>query len=117
MSEKSFTVSICDLAVQVSKCMEAIQPGRGFPENLVTEWTEFFSDSIFDAILPLYVEICGELSSKYWAFFAMIRSFFLLLFYFVLFFLGGGEGRGGGRGVIKHWLCLLECLECHKMFF
>ena len=85
MAEKSFTVSICDLAVQVSKCIEAIQPDRGFPENIVTEWTEFFSDSIFDAILPLYVETCGELSSKYWVFFVMIRSFFFVVVLFFVF--------------------------------
>ena len=57
---KTFAVSTCNLVVQVSRCVANILPDRGYPKNLVTEWNEFFSESVFSALLPIYVEICGK---------------------------------------------------------
>ena len=60
-SVQRFTVSVCRLVVQVTVCIsekagKATTEGSSssYPPNLVTEWTEFFSESVFTALLPLY---------------------------------------------------------------
>ena len=57
-SVQSLLSTSLDLVYQVSHCMThtvSKQPDN-YPSNLYTEWTEFFSESIFAIILPLYLK-------------------------------------------------------------
>lgn len=54
-----YTVSVLNLLVEVATCLRekvGKVPGN-YPENLVTEWTEFFSESVFSVVLPLFLRI------------------------------------------------------------
>lgn len=56
-----YEVSIC-LKDKVGK-----EPGN-YPETIQTEWLEFFSESIFGTVLPLYLKYYSKLIliHKYW---------------------------------------------------
>ncbi|XP_053396155.1 E3 ubiquitin-protein ligase listerin-like [Mercenaria mercenaria] len=65
-SIQCYTVSVLDLLVNVAVCLRekvGKVPGN-YPENLVTEWTEFFSESIFTVTLPLFLKIHNMYKGK-----------------------------------------------------
>ncbi|XP_041350967.1 E3 ubiquitin-protein ligase listerin-like [Gigantopelta aegis] len=57
----SFAVSACDLLATVVSCLhsEVLENPSAFPEDLLTEWQEFFSGGAYSALLPLYVKLAG----------------------------------------------------------
>ena len=63
-----FVVAVCDLLVQVVVCIkDKVTKSSGvYPDNLVTEWTEFFSESIYAVILPFFLKVYSEYMYYYY---------------------------------------------------
>ncbi|KAH3724799.1 E3 ubiquitin-protein ligase listerin-like [Dreissena polymorpha] len=58
-----FTSCVLDLVWQVSVCLD-LKVGREpeqFPANLQTEWTEFFSESVYEILLLMFVKLCKSI--------------------------------------------------------
>ena len=56
-----FTCNVCRLLACVADCIQTdVESGQSsFPDNLVTEWNEFFSEGIYGVLLPLFLKIAG----------------------------------------------------------
>ncbi|XP_067676040.1 E3 ubiquitin-protein ligase listerin-like [Haliotis asinina] len=57
-----FTIRACQLLGDVVNCIDTrirMSP-TSFPENLLTEWDEFFSEGVFSILLPLYVRLVAK---------------------------------------------------------
>lgn len=52
---------MCRLLASVADCIQTdVSSGQSsFPDNLVTEWNEFFSEGIYGVLLPLFLKIAG----------------------------------------------------------
>jgi len=67
----SFISCVHDLVSDITSCLNdnvGKEPGN-FPPNLQSEWTEFFSESVFAVLLPTYL----QMASKY-NFFKLIKA-------------------------------------------
>lgn len=55
-----YSVSVLDLLTEVAICLreKVGKVPEKYPDNLVTEWTDFFGESIFGVILSLFVKVC-----------------------------------------------------------
>ncbi|XP_033741541.1 E3 ubiquitin-protein ligase listerin-like [Pecten maximus] len=53
-----YTVGVCRLLHQVALSLQTVEDT--YPPNLITEWQEFFSESAYSTMLPLFVRIIGE---------------------------------------------------------
>ncbi|XP_021346788.1 E3 ubiquitin-protein ligase listerin-like, partial [Mizuhopecten yessoensis] len=53
-----YTVGVCHLLHQVALRLQTLEDT--YPPNLITEWHEFFSESAYSTMLPLFVRIIGE---------------------------------------------------------
>lgn len=58
---QSYTVSVCRLLHQVALSLQNVEDT--YPTNLVSEWQEFFSESAYSTLLPLYVHVIAESKS------------------------------------------------------
>ncbi|XP_046570913.1 LOW QUALITY PROTEIN: E3 ubiquitin-protein ligase listerin-like [Haliotis rubra] len=57
-----FTIRACQLLGDVVNCIDTrirTSPSS-FPDNLLTEWDEFFSEGVFSILLPLYVRLVAK---------------------------------------------------------
>ena len=61
-----FTCAVCKCVGCVSEVMENIRVDKEmqekFPSSLLTEWDEFFSPSVYNTLLPLYITNTGKLN-------------------------------------------------------
>jgi len=58
----SFISSVHDLVSDITSCLNdkvGKEPGN-FPPNLQSEWTEFFSESVFAVLLPTYLQMASK---------------------------------------------------------
>ncbi|XP_060079662.1 E3 ubiquitin-protein ligase listerin-like [Ylistrum balloti] len=57
-----YTVGVCRLLHQVALTLQTVE--ETYPVNLITEWQEFFSESAYSTMLPLFVKVIGEEKTK-----------------------------------------------------
>ncbi|KAJ8315834.1 hypothetical protein KUTeg_007984 [Tegillarca granosa] len=58
-----FTSCCCQLLAEIADCIhfrQSIDPSK-YPQNLSTEWKEFYSVSAYETILPLFITVTGNL--------------------------------------------------------
>ena len=58
----SFVTEACRLVTSVATCMQTVIPHHpdAFPAEILTEWTELFSASIYGVLLPLFSKVTGK---------------------------------------------------------
>ncbi|KAK3592614.1 hypothetical protein CHS0354_008149 [Potamilus streckersoni] len=63
---QSLTSAVCDLLSEVMTCIvtRVMANLPGYPPNLASEWTEFFSDGAYSVLLPLFLELTKEFEKK-----------------------------------------------------
>ncbi|KAL3881947.1 hypothetical protein ACJMK2_028330 [Sinanodonta woodiana] len=63
---QSLTSAVCDLLSEVMTCIvtKVMAKLPGYPPNLASEWTEFFSDGAYSVLLPLFLELTKEFKKK-----------------------------------------------------
>ena len=61
---QSFLYHTCELLSTIATCIKHVLPERqeAFPQNLATEWKEFFSQGAYSLLLPLYIQCTGKVS-------------------------------------------------------
>jgi len=59
LSVLTFGVATLDLIGCVAQCVQTVLPTRpgDFPPELAVEWKELFSGSVFNLVLPLFIEV------------------------------------------------------------
>ena len=83
MAIATFVTEACHLVTAVATCMQTVVPHNpdAFPPEILTEWTELFSASIYSVLLPMFNKLSGKLlfSSTYFhAVFPVVMLCFLL---------------------------------------
>ena len=58
----TFVMETCRLVTSVATCMQTVIPHNpdAFPPEILTEWTELFSTSIYGVLLPLFSKVTGK---------------------------------------------------------
>ena len=67
MSIQLFTITVCRLVSEAHHCLtESVQNNSDsslYPEELYTEWVDFFAEPIYTVLLKQYVELIGKFST------------------------------------------------------
>ncbi|XP_056016029.1 E3 ubiquitin-protein ligase listerin-like isoform X2 [Ostrea edulis] len=61
-----FTMSVCQLVSEIAHAVEDLLPVKQgvYPNNLATEWEEFFSEGIYASLLPIFNRLTENLRKK-----------------------------------------------------
>lgn len=64
----TFTCAVCKCVGCISEFMDNLisnhTPKEKYPPKLAEDWKEFFSPSIYNFLIPIFVEIASKLSSR-----------------------------------------------------
>jgi len=63
MAIATFVTEACHLVTAIATCMQTVVPHHpdAFPPEILTEWTELFSASIYSVLLPMFNKLSGKL--------------------------------------------------------
>lgn len=55
-------MSVCQLVSEIAHAVEDLLPVKQgvYPNNLATEWEEFFSEGIYASLLPIFNRLTGK---------------------------------------------------------